>query len=58
MLTVFGMVIGFAGIGYSAETTDSGSESSAKPNILFIFSDDHAYQSIGAYGSQINRTPN
>ena len=20
------------------------------PNILFIFSDDHAYQSIGAYG--------
>ncbi len=58
MLTVFGMVVGFAGIGYSAETTDSGSESSAKPNILFIFSDDHAYQSIGAYGSQINRTPN
>jgi len=58
MLAVFGMVVGFAGIGYSAETTDSGSESSAKPNILFIFSDDHAYQSIGAYGSQINRTPN
>ncbi len=28
------------------------------PNILFIFSDDHAYQSIGAYGSKINQTPN
>jgi len=27
------------------------------PNILFIFSDDHACQAIGAYGSRINRTP-
>ncbi len=29
-----------------------------KPNILFIFTDDHAYQSISAYGSKINTTPN
>jgi len=29
-----------------------------KPNILFIFTDDHAVQSIGAYGSKINKTPN
>lgn len=29
-----------------------------KPNILFIFSDDHAYQAISAYGSRLNRTPN
>lgn len=29
-----------------------------RPNILFIFSDDHATQSISAYGSKINRTPN
>jgi|TARA_B110000483_G_scaffold27144_1_gene32761 arylsulfatase A-like enzyme len=29
-----------------------------KPNIVFIFSDDHATQSISAYGSRINRTPN
>ena len=28
-----------------------------RPNILFIMSDDHAYQAIGAYGSQINKTP-
>ena len=28
------------------------------PNIVFIFSDDHAYQAIGAYGSAINQTPN
>lgn len=29
-----------------------------QPNILFIFSDDHALQAIGAYGSKINQTPN
>src|ERR1700744_784886 len=29
-----------------------------RPNILFIFSDDHAYQAISAYGSQFNKTPN
>ena len=30
---------------------------SGLPNILFIFTDDHAVQSIGAYGSKINKTP-
>lgn len=29
-----------------------------RPNILFIMSDDHAYQAISAYGSQFNQTPN
>ncbi|MEZ6138775.1 MAG: sulfatase-like hydrolase/transferase [Pirellulaceae bacterium] len=29
-----------------------------QPNILFVFSDDHALQAIGAYGSKINQTPN
>ncbi|HLU99998.1 MAG TPA: sulfatase-like hydrolase/transferase, partial [Acidobacteriota bacterium] len=29
-----------------------------RPNILFIYADDHAYQSISAYGSRINETPN
>ena len=29
-----------------------------RPNIVFIFTDDHATQSIGAYGSKINKTPN
>ena len=28
------------------------------PNILFIFTDDHATQSISAYGSRLNKTPN
>ncbi len=29
-----------------------------KPNILFIMSDDHAYQAISAYGSELLQTPN
>lgn len=28
-----------------------------KPNVLIIISDDHAYQTIGAYGSETGRTP-
>jgi len=29
----------------------------ARPNILFIFSDDHAEQAVSAYGSKVNHTP-
>ena len=43
----------------SAAATEQGDDGRPdRPNIVFIFSDDHAYQAIGAYGSQINRTPN
>ena len=39
-------------------TNELAVKEKAKPNILFIFTDDHAYQSISAYGSKINQTPN
>ena len=29
-----------------------------RPNIIFIMSDDHAYQAISAYGHGLNETPN
>ena len=29
-----------------------------RPNILFIMSDDHAFQALGCYGSRVNETPN
>ena len=29
-----------------------------RPNILYIMSDDHAYQAISAYGHSLNQTPN
>jgi arylsulfatase A-like enzyme len=32
--------------------------SATQPNILFIFSDDHAQSAISAYGSKVNQTPN
>ena len=33
-------------------------DSGARPNILFIMSDDHAAHAISAYGSRVNQTPN
>ncbi|MDJ0812794.1 MAG: sulfatase [Woeseiaceae bacterium] len=33
-------------------------EEPQRPNIIFIMSDDHAYQAISAYGSQLIETPN
>jgi arylsulfatase A-like enzyme len=30
----------------------------ARPNIIFIMTDDHAAHAIGAYGSRVNTTPN
>ncbi|WP_229236127.1 sulfatase family protein [Dyadobacter tibetensis] len=33
-------------------------EGGKKPNIVFIMSDDHAYQAISAYGHGLNNTPN
>ena len=29
-----------------------------QPNIVFIISDDHAFQAIGAYGGKLMPTPN
>jgi len=33
-------------------------ETQKQPNIVFIMSDDHAYQAISAYGHGLNNTPN
>jgi len=33
-------------------------EEAQRPNILYIMSDDHAYQAISAYGHGLNETPN
>ena len=42
----------------SGATAQLGRADAKPPNIVFIFSDDHAPQAIGAYGSRINQTPN
>jgi len=41
-----------------SNTTDSSTFSKNRPNILFIMSDDHAYQAISAYDSSLIKTPN
>lgn len=35
-----------------------GEAQGRRPNIIFILSDDHAYQAISAYGSRLAQTPN
>jgi arylsulfatase A-like enzyme len=37
---------------------DSHSQTVSRPNILFIMSDDHAYQAISAYSNKLIETPN
>ena len=44
-------------IGLISCKTDNNN-SGKPPNILFIMSDDHAYQAISAYGHEIMNTPN
>jgi arylsulfatase A-like enzyme len=46
------VLIGFLAVGSRA------ADAPAKPNILFIFCDDHAYQAVSAYGHNLNKTPN
>jgi arylsulfatase A-like enzyme len=42
----------------NSEDTETTEISAAQPNIVFIMTDDHAYQAISAYGSSLIETPN
>ncbi len=44
--------------GTQAQTTDNSSKKKKRPNIVFIMSDDHAYQAISAYTDHLIQTPN
>lgn len=51
-------IVFFAVVPLIAASASLAAESpSPKPNILFIFSDDHAQQAISCYGSKVNTTP-
>jgi arylsulfatase A-like enzyme len=56
-LAVLQALVGLQSPVAAAEPTPQRSRPSP-PNILFIFSDDHASQAISAYGSAIANTPN
>lgn len=40
-----------------ATSAACAADTPTRPNILFIFSDDHAQHAISAYGSKVNKTP-
>jgi len=48
----------FLGVFTSCQQQPEADQSQNPPNIIFIFTDDHALQAISAYGSVINQTPN
>lgn len=50
-----------AGLSLLHQNTTGAESASVRPNIVWIFSDDHSYQTIGAYGGRfqtLNPTPN
>ena len=42
----------------TAQGQEPGSLTATRPNIVFVFSDDHAAHAISAYGSRLCKTPN
>ena len=44
--------------GVRAQNGPAAAPAPRRPNIIFILSDDHAYQAISAYGSRLAETPN
>ncbi|MCR8667731.1 sulfatase [Aestuariibaculum sp. M13] len=44
--------------GKANKTQDKTETTSKRPNIIFIMSDDHAYQAISAYSDKLTTTPN
>ncbi len=51
LLPVFGLLLFFVSCSQKEEPKQ-------RPNILFIMSDDHAYQAISAYSDKLTQTPN
>ena len=54
LLLLFGAVTA----GSNTASAQAAAGKGKRPNIIFILSDDHAYQAIGAYGNKIAKTPN
>lgn len=52
---LFYFILTLSAIGCQNKKAD---QAESRPNIVFIFTDDHALQAISAYGSVINQTPN
>jgi arylsulfatase A-like enzyme len=56
---IFYLIFFITVIFFSCNSSNTDAEKDEKPpNIIFILSDDHAYQAISAYGHDLNETPN
>jgi arylsulfatase A-like enzyme len=42
----------------ACKNVDQNTETKKRPNIIFIMTDDHAYQAISAYDNRLTQTPN
>lgn len=51
------LLAGFSFLALLTASLFAAGTPAARPNILFIFSDDHAQQAVSAYGSKVNQTP-
>ena len=59
MLNLTRIVISILLMGvFSCQESDKPDSIDSRPNILFIMSDDHAYQAISAYSNKLINTPN
>ncbi len=61
LILAFTVALGFMGLAGAGFGCGSGESFDNRPNIVFIFTDDHAVQAIGAYGGileSLNPTPN
>ncbi|MEL7589315.1 MAG: sulfatase [Prolixibacteraceae bacterium] len=60
MKTTFTQVLNCLTVGLAAVscTSQAPKEEAKRPNIIFIMSDDHAFQAISAYGDSLIKTPN
>ncbi|MEM7260919.1 MAG: sulfatase [Planctomycetota bacterium] len=64
-VTLLGLLLSCFGCGATSVTDAPDGVNAVKPadlpvrpNIIWIYTDDHAQQAISAYGSKVNRTPN
>lgn len=51
-------LMGIAVVGFAVSCTQRKAKENVRPNIVYIMSDDHGYQAVGAYGYGMNKTPN
>jgi arylsulfatase A-like enzyme len=52
------LLLGLAAVPFLGDAARGQGAGRRPPNILFIFSDDHGYQAVSAYGHGLNHTPN